>query len=89
MDMGEANWIDIDPEIWEFIQTLIPFLIPLVLIQLGLLIFVIIDIARKKNTKHLPPVVWIIIALSMQMLGSILYIVFGRADKKDSDDDDI
>ena len=68
---------------------LIPFLIPLVLLQLGLMLFAVIDIAKKSKTKTLSPLLWIIIVLCVNMIGPILYIIFGRAENKYDDDNDI
>ena len=74
----------------EFIK-FIPFLIPLLVIELGLIIFVVIDIARKKKTKTLSPLIWIIISIlfSSTFIGPVLYIIFGRADAEIVDDNDI
>jgi len=68
----------------------IPFLIPLVIIQFGVVAFAIIDIVKKKQTKNLNPLVWIVlsIALSSLCLGAILYFIIGRADAAVSDDKD-
>ena len=65
----------------------LPFLIPLAVIEVGLLVFVIIDIARKRKTKALPPLLWILISICLSTIGPILYIIFGRAEKTYSDDD--
>ena len=68
----------------------LPLLLPLIIIQYSVLIFVIVDIARKKRTKNLSPLIWIIIALALSNLcmGSILYLIFGRAEKTFDDNDD-
>ena len=68
----------------------IPFLIPLVIIQFGVVAFAIIDIVKKKQTKNLNPLVWIVlsVALSSLCLGAILYFIIGRADAAVSDDKD-
>ena len=69
----------------------IPLLIPLAVIQLGFMIFVIVDIARKKQTKNLTPLIWIIAAVFFNSLciGSVLYLIYGRAEKTYDDNDDI
>jgi len=74
-------------EILDLLISMLPFLIPLVIIQYGLLIFVIIDIIRKKRTKTLSPVVWIAIAILVNTVGSVLYLIFGRSDTFGSDED--
>ena len=68
----------------------IPFIIPLLIIELGLVIFCIVDIAKKKKTKNLSPLIWIIISIIFMstFIGPVLYIVFGRADAAVSDDND-
>jgi hypothetical protein len=71
----------------DVIIRLLPLLIPLILIQLGLNLFVIIDIIRKKQTKTLSPAAWVAIALLINMIGAILYIIFGRSDTIGNDED--
>ena len=72
------------------IVKLIPFLIPLLVIELGLIIFVIVDIIKKKKTKNLNPLIWILISvlLSSTFIGPVLYIIFGRTEAEVKDDDD-
>ena len=74
----------------DFIIKLLPVFIPLFIIQLGFLVFVIVDIAKKKITKTLSPIIWIFIAISLNStcIGPILYIIFGRAEAVAKDDDD-
>ena len=74
-------------EALELLVELLPFLVPLALIGLGLLAFVIIDIIRKKKTRSLSPLIWIIIAVAFDIIGPVLYIVFGRSDTSRDDDE--
>lgn len=86
----EVRFFSINTDGLDKIMEFLPFIIPLFVIQLGLIIFAIVDIARKKQTKNLSPLIWIIIAIFGQFLGSILYLVFGRAESGKNDDiDDI
>lgn len=64
----------------------IPFLIPLALLQFGLMLFAIIDIGRKQKTKTLSPLIWVIISVLVNMIGPVLYLIFGRAEKTYDDD---
>ena len=71
---------------------LLLLLLPVILIELGLKIFAIIDIARKKKTKNLSPLIWILIICFVNTIGSIIYLIFGRSDtgvNDGKDDDDI
>ena len=74
-------------EAMQMITEFLPFIIPLALIQLGLNLFVIIDIIRKKKTKSLSPAAWLAITLLINMVGAILYIIFGRSDTFGDDED--
>ena len=53
---------------------------PLIVIQLGLQIYSIIDVIRHKKTKTLSPLIWVIIIVFGEILGPILYLLFGRAE---------
>jgi len=77
-------------EFWEIIVAWTPILLPLIIIQFGLLLFAAIDIARKRKTKNLSPVIWILIVFFVNMIGPVLYFVLGRSDtgKYDVEDDD-
>jgi hypothetical protein len=52
-------------------------ILPLILLQLSLVIFSIIDIS-KKGVKNLSPLIWILIVIFVNFFGPIIYILFGR-----------
>lgn len=61
--------------------TLLPYLIPLVLISLGIEIFAIIDLFRadrrvRGNNKWL----WLACIVLFETIGPIVYLLFGRED---------
>jgi len=64
------------------IMQYLPFIIPLILISLGLMIFSLIDISRKKRTRNMSVLIWVLIILLVNSMGvgSLLYLVFGRAE---------
>ena len=84
-----AELLGIDAETMDLLIKLIPLLIPLIVIQYGLMIFAVVDIARKKTTKNFNMTAWILIVCFLNMIGPILYFVLGRADSPAVDDDDI
>jgi hypothetical protein len=51
--------------------------IPIVLIQLGLQIYALVDLARQPKVRG-PKWVWVIIILLGELIGAIVYLVFGR-----------
>lgn len=61
----------------EVIQQYLPLLIPIALLQLGLLIAALIDIIKREKTKG-PKWVWIIVVVCFNLIGPIVYFIFGR-----------
>ncbi len=55
----------------------IPFLIPVVVIQLGLMAFALVDLTRRERTRG-PKWVWALVIVFGELLGPIVYLVFGR-----------
>jgi Phospholipase_D-nuclease N-terminal len=62
------------------IQQFIPFLIPVVIIQFILMIAGIIDLVRREKTRG-PKWVWVIVIVFVNMIGPIIYFIFGRKEE--------
>ncbi len=62
------------------IVELLPLLIPLFLIQLGLIVAALIDLIRRQKTRG-PKWVWVIVIILINFLGPIIYFVLGREDE--------
>jgi len=77
----------------DWIIKYLPLLLPLAIIQFGLLLFAVIDIVKKRKTKNLNMIIWVLIVCFANMIGPILYLIFGRSDTGiddgKNDDDDI
>jgi hypothetical protein len=52
-------------------------LVPLLLLQLGLQIFSLVDLVRREKTKG-PKWLWAIIIIFGELIGSIVYLLLGR-----------
>lgn len=61
----------------EQITAVLPYLIPILILQLGLMIFALVDLARRERTKG-PKWVWALIIIFVNLIGPILYFVAGR-----------
>lgn len=59
------------------ITQLIPLLIPLIIIQLGLQITALIQLKKKEKVRFDNKLVWVIIIVFGNMLGAILFFIFG------------
>lgn len=61
----------------EIIQKYLPLIIPIILLELGLMIAALVDVIRREKTKG-PKWVWIIVVIVFNLLGPIAYFIFGR-----------
>jgi hypothetical protein len=62
------------------IRELLPLLIPIVVLQLGLIIVALVDLARRAKTKG-PKWLWVLIILFVNILGPIIYFIVGREEE--------
>lgn len=61
------------------IQQYIPFLIPVVVIELALMIAALVDLVRREQTRG-PKWVWALVIVLVNFIGPIIYFVIGRKD---------
>ncbi len=59
------------------LRELIPFLIPIAILQLGLVIFALMDVARREKTRG-PKWMWVLVILFVNLIGPVAYLIFGR-----------
>ena len=64
-------------EKFKAISDLLPYLIPVLLLQLGLAIFCLVDLARRSRTKG-PKWMWAIIIIFGELVGPLVYLLIGR-----------
>jgi hypothetical protein len=55
----------------------IPFLIPIILVQLGLMIFALADLTRRERTKG-PKWMWALVIIFISTIGPVIYLMAGR-----------
>ena len=67
--------------ILDQLMKLLPLLIPLFLIQLGLMIAALVDLIKREKSKG-PKWMWVIIIVFVNMIGPIVYFVVGREDEE-------
>jgi hypothetical protein len=60
-------------EIWE----MVPFLVPIILLELVLLVVALRDLIRRERTKG-PKWAWALVVVVVNILGPIAYLLFGR-----------
>ncbi|MCL2280782.1 PLDc N-terminal domain-containing protein [Candidatus Saccharibacteria bacterium] len=58
-----------------------PFLIPLIVIQFGLLAAALIHVFRHNKYRVGNRVLWVIVCLCTSVIGPVLYFVIGKGDE--------
>lgn len=62
---------------FAIIQKYLPLLIPVILLELGLMIYCLVDVIRRPKTRG-PKWMWIVIVVVVNLLGPIAYLIIGR-----------
>ena len=63
---------------FEDVQEFLPFLIPLIVLQLALMLTALVMLIKQDHVRYLNKLVWGIIILFISLLGPILYFVLER-----------
>ncbi len=56
----------------------LPYLIPVALIQIGLMVAALLDVLRRPSTRLLSRNWWIVIIVLVNIVGPVFYFVAGR-----------
>lgn len=66
-----------------YIAQVIQMVWPLILIQMIFQVYALIDliVVKKRKTKNLSPIIWGVIIVLGEIIGSALYFIIGRSDK--------
>ena len=70
------------------IGKLMALLIPLILLELGLLVWALIDVIRREHVTGGNKVVWILVIVLINIIGPIVYFLFGRKEGPVEEDGD-
>ena len=63
------------------IVSMLPFLIPLYVIQLALMIIALIDLFKREGMKSNTRLIWVFVIVLINTIGPIVYLLAGRKDK--------
>jgi len=62
------------------LNEMLPFLVPIIILELSLTIFALVHILTHKTYKNGNRTVWIVISF-IQIIGPIIYFIYGRSDE--------
>jgi hypothetical protein len=59
---------------------LLPLLIPIIILEIGLLVWALLDVIKRDNKQVTGgnKVVWILVIVLVNIIGPIVYFIFGR-----------
>jgi hypothetical protein len=55
----------------------IPLLIPVILLELGLMVFALMDLSKRPSVRG-PKWVWILVIVLVDLIGPVVYFLYGR-----------
>ena len=58
----------------------LPFIIPLLILQLVLAITAVVHVIRHPNYRFGNKIIWIIVVMCISIIGPVVYFVFGRGE---------
>jgi hypothetical protein len=61
----------------DTLTELLPFLVPIILLQIGLMVVALIDLVRRERTRG-PRWVWAVVIVFFNIVGPVLYLLVGR-----------
>ena len=64
----------------ETLKRYLPLLIPIALLELGLMVAALIDVIRREQTRG-PKWMWIVIVVVVNIIGPIVYFLVGRREE--------
>jgi hypothetical protein len=65
-------------EEFEIVLDMLPFLIPLFILEVVLLVITLVDLVKREHVTGGNKVVWILVIVLVNVIGPIIYLLFGR-----------
>jgi hypothetical protein len=70
------------------IREALPFLIPLVILQVALMLVALVDLVRRERVRGGNKVIWGLVIVLVNIIGPIVYLLAGRLEGADGGDQD-
>lgn len=74
-------------EFRELLEVL-PFLLPVIILEMVLLIIALIDVIKRKHVRGDNKIIWILVIVLFQIIGPLVYLIAGRKEVYDDSDQD-
>lgn len=70
----------------DLLIELIPFLIPLFLVQMALLVIAIVDLVKREHVTGDNKLIWMLVIIFISVIGPIMYLLYGRKERANDSD---
>jgi hypothetical protein len=70
----------------ESLTQMLPYLAPIIIIELILLVVALTDLIKRKHVTGGNKIIWVLVTVCFQIIGPIIYLLLGR--KEESVDSD-
>lgn len=64
----------------QFLINLLPVLIPLALLEFGLMIAALVHLLKRGRVKRGSVALWVVLIILLNIIGPVLYFIIGRED---------
>ena len=65
----------------DAIKEYLPFLIPVILVELALAVTALVHVLRHPRYRFGTKAMWVLVVLFIQIIGPVAYFVFGRGEE--------
>jgi hypothetical protein len=64
----------------EMLKEYLPFLIPIIAVELILMVTALVHVLKHPHYRFGNQVIWILLVVFVQIIGPVIYFVFGRGE---------
>ena len=65
----------------ESIIKMLPYLAPIIILNLVLLVISLVDITRREYVAGGNKIIWVLVTLGIQIIGPVIYLIAGRKEE--------
>jgi len=66
---------------FESIVQMLPYLVPLIILQIILVVVALLDLARRKHVSGGNKIIWVLVTVCIQIIGPVIYLLAGRKEE--------
>jgi hypothetical protein len=62
----------------ETVIQMLPYMIPLIILEVVLTVVALIDLAKRKHVMGGNKIIWVLVTVCIQIIGPVIYLIAGR-----------